>query len=174
METAAEKLYKDFGNLKDGQWATAPDGSKMRFVPIIQGTIGTKSVAKYLHKSLYIQVVLKATEITYELLLKDIYNKKEYLENLSLEQVIHSITNGDNENIPVFKHITKKWTRDPEEVRYEVVVCQPKMEQEAQEILRNLQAKLEEQYPQIFLGTTMAGFIQSCSSCHTQYCMNHK
>ena len=143
IELATEKLFEEYGNLIEGQWATVPDGSRMRFVPIIQGTIATESVVKYLHESLYIQAVLKANEIVFELPLKDIYAKKEYLDNMSLEEVIHSITTDDEENVPVFKHITRKWTRDPEETKYEVV-CQPKMKEDAQEILRNLQARLEE------------------------------
>ena len=143
IELATEKLFEEYGNLIEGQWATVPDGSRMRFVPIIQGTIATESVVKYLHESLYIQAVLKANEIVFELPLKDIYAKKEYLDNMSLEEVIHSITTDDEENVPVFKHITRKWTRDPEETKYEVV-CQPRMKEDAQEILRNLQARLEE------------------------------
>ena len=51
----------------------------------------------------------------------------------------------DNQQVPLFKHITKKWGRRGKTQKYEVAV-DPKMEEEAKEQLKDIRPFLLEKY----------------------------
>ena len=142
---AQKKLYDEYGKIIDGNWATAPDGSKMRFVPIMNGSVSREAVVQYLHQCMYTQSISKAGEIVFDLPMKDLFEPKEYLHGLTMEQILHTVTKNEQDNIPVFKHITRKWTVDPLDERYEIV-CQPMMKEAAQEFLRKLQDNLDKTF----------------------------
>ena len=145
ISKARKSLFEKLGQVSEGQWPIVADGSRMKFVPIMQENIESEDVVKFLHEGLYIQAMSKGNEETFELPIKDIYEPKSYLKNQSLEQVIHLMTKDNEGTIPIFKHITRKWTSDPEEMKYEVV-CQSSFKEDARQLLKNLQEILEEKY----------------------------
>ena len=116
------RLYEAYGKTRQGgQWPTMPDGSKMRFIPILRGEIEQKTTEK-LYKHMENHTKLKASEEAKEIGICDIHEEKEYLNGMTLEQVIHSTAADTEMIIPVhiFKHITRKWVRDASITRYEI------------------------------------------------------
>ena len=141
------RLYEAYGKTcQGGQWPTMPDGSKMRFIPILRGEIEQKTTEK-LYKHMETHTKLKASEEAKEIGICDIHEEKEYLNGMTLEQVIHSTTADTEMNIPVhiFKHITRKWVRDASITRYEIAY-HSKLKKKAMEFLNDIENKLAEKY----------------------------
>ena len=152
IKEARRVLIKKYGKLEHGLWPVMPDGSRMRFVPIIFGNINENSINKKkqkVYKHLYDQMVLqsssKAGEVLLDLEMWDLYNRPDYLKGSTLEEVIHGLTSTTKAGIPIFKHITRKWTRNPDEENYEVAVA-PSMLREAQETLRTIRPALKRKF----------------------------
>ena len=145
IPTARLKLYQKYGKLENGNWNNVVDGSKMRFVPIINGRIGNEAIYNTLLKAMHTQIISKAGEITYDLPMMDLFSPKEYLKGYTMEQILHTVNRSNQENLPIFKHIVRKWTSNPDEEKYEIV-CQPKMEEAAQNFLTNIQSNLKETF----------------------------
>ena len=117
-------LYDNYGTIEnENTWPTMPDGSTMLFAPILRGTLSDK-VVKDLTESMEVQVALKADEVLLDIDIQNIHEKKPYLNNNSLEQIIHGEKIKINEatEIPIFKHICRKWMINASEVRYQVAV----------------------------------------------------
>ena len=142
---ARKLLFEKLGQVKEGQWPMVADGSRMKFIPIMQESIESEEVVKFLHEGLYVQSMSKGNEDIFELPVKDIFERKDYLHNQSLEQIIHRMTKKDEGEIPLFKHITRRWTNNPEELKFEVA-CQAATKEEARDTLKDLQEILEKKY----------------------------
>ena len=141
------KLYQKYGSVdENGQWPVMIDGSRMKFIPLMQGATTNETVYAELLEAMEIQAQSKGYEVMMDINIKDIYEQKEYLSNRSIEDIIHSTTstNPEKGKIPLFKHICRKWTRDASVVRYEVAV-QPLMEKEAIKFLKEIK-KIWTQY----------------------------
>ena len=145
IEPMRSIFISKYGNLTSKSWPVMHDGSRLRFVPILQGYINDERMKNQLQEQLTIQALAKGGEIKFDFNLIDIKEKKHYLNNNSMEQIIHSIPSKDNKNVPVFKHITKKWMRKGEPQMYEIAV-DPRFEEEAREQLKGLRQYLLEKY----------------------------
>ena len=104
-----------------------------------------RMVYNHLYDQLILQASSKAGEIYLDLEMWDIHTRHDYLEGGTLEEVIHGLTSTTKPGIPIFKHITKKWSRNPENVNYEVAVA-PSMLSEAQETLRTIRPALKRKF----------------------------
>ena len=142
---ARKQLMDKYGTLESAEWPTMRDGSKLKFIPSIKKP--TKETILYLTKYLWIQANSKANEITYELKAWNLTEKKEYLGGASMEYIIHTRMSSERKGIPLFKHIGKKWTDNPSEEKYEVII-QPNMQNEAREYMRTIKNKLATEYGQ--------------------------
>jgi len=134
-------MIEKYSKMINNTWPTMPDGSKMRFIPILQGYIKDNTLFKRLQKSLFKQSRMKAGEVTLDLKLKDIFEEKEYLDGKSLEQVIHSVQSKGKKGMPLFKHISNKWTREPKTQQYEIIIS-PCMLDEATKYMKGIKNNL--------------------------------
>ena len=98
-------------------------------------------VFKHLYDHLALQAISKAGEIKLDLDMWDLHTSKAYLNGYTLEQVIHGITSINRPGIPIVKHITKKWSREPDKLDYQIAVA-PCMLQDAHEMLKTIRASL--------------------------------
>ena len=146
VKDATMKLYEAYGKTIDGHWPTLKDGSKMRFIPIIRGDI-EEGVLNKLYNHMEIHTRLKANEETKEIGVCDIHQPKEYLNGMTLEQVLHSTVIGidSTTQVHILKHITKKWMQDASVVRYEIAF-HTKLREKALEFLQNLEEQLASKY----------------------------
>ena len=117
-------LYDEYGIIEDeNNWPTLPDGSKMVFSPILRGHMNDE-VIDDLTDSMELHVDLKVDEILLDIEVKDIHTNQTYMKNQSLEQIIHGTKVKINETteIPMFKHLCRKWMMDTSITRYQVAV----------------------------------------------------
>ena len=142
---AKKQLMDKYGTLETPEWPTMRDGSKMKFVPIINRP--SPPTVEYLTDNLWIQANSKANEVNYELKAWNLKEPQEYLGGKSLEYIIHSKTSSERKGVPLFKHIARKWTENPWEERYEVVI-QPNVYQEATKYMQKIQNNLITEYGQ--------------------------
>ena len=98
------------------------DKSKMRFIPIMKGYINDKEVKDQLYEHLKHQATSKAGEVKLEFKYYDVKAKKEYFQNKSIEQLIHEVATRDNEKVPLFKHISRKWSPQQNKQELEITV----------------------------------------------------
>ena len=146
IHTARRNLITAFGNLDDnGHWPIMSDGSRMRFVPIIKGFIKNKRVYSHLYDHLWLQSVSKAGEITFDLKMKDINTNKEYLKDQTLEQVLHGITSDTRKGVPIIKHISRKWSKSPNNEEYEIIVTSY-MVNKATNLMRTIRNELVKEF----------------------------
>ena len=138
-------VMKEYGRLKNGLWPMIEDGSRTRFIPLLPGFIGNKKLFQNIKDNLWTQACTKAGDVTFDIQLNDIYEPKEYLENLSMEQVIHGIPSVSKKGLPLFKHISRKWTKNYNESQIEVVVSST-LTQEATKYMRGLRNNLVRKY----------------------------
>jgi len=142
---ARRNLSSKYGNPKDKHWPILADGSKMRFVPIFKSYVKNKKVYEHLNDMLWIQAKSKAHDVLLDLNITDIHEKKVYLNNQSMEQILHLKTSGKMKAAPIIKHIIRKWSRTPETVEYQAAI-NPYMLEEAQALLITLKNELTREY----------------------------
>ena len=142
---AAQKLLlAQYGKVVDGKWPEFPDGSRMKFVPFISSRSSTKSINK-VETRLAWHVHSKATEVSFDLEVVDIYEPKKYLKNKSLEQALRGIISKKIPNIPVLKNIVRRWTPIPSEVKYKATVY-ALLDNEAEDLIKTLKSDLHSIY----------------------------
>ena len=139
IKMARRTLVKKYGKLVENHWPIMPDGSRMRFVPIIMDGVKNKAVYKHLNEHLTLQAISKAGEIKLDLEMWDIHSKRDYLHGQTLEQVLHGLTSNTRQGIPIIKHISKKWSRNPDKIDYEIAIA-PSMLHEAQVMLNTVRS----------------------------------
>ena len=119
----------------------------MLFTPIlVQGEL-SEEVITDLTESMDLQAELKADEALMDINIQHINEKKICLTNKSLEYVLHRATVKIDETteIPIFKHICRKWMIDASAVRYQVAV-QRQMVEKAEKYLTTLKENLIGKY----------------------------
>ena len=116
-------FMKDFGAGEDEQWPMMPDASRMRFIPLVNEYISKKAIRDKMYENLKHQAISKAGDVILDLKYKNLREKKDYLDNQSLEQILHSKMTNDDDEIPLFKHITKRWDNKTSTMMYEIVVA---------------------------------------------------
>ena len=101
------------------EWATWPDGSMMRFIPYLSPTSQPRYKEK-LKAMMYHQICTKANETSRHLDAIDLFTEKEYLNTMTLQEAILKPPAEKMKGMPVFKHITKKLTRNHLETKYQI------------------------------------------------------
>ena len=117
ISKARREMFKKYSTSgEDGQWPAMRDGSRMKFVPMIQGSTNNDTLYNILFNALRVQSLTKGYETNMTINIKDIFTPKPYFHNRTLENIIHSTTSNTEGKIgiPLFKHILRKWTRDAE------------------------------------------------------------
>ena len=141
---AQKLLLSKFGKVKDNRWPVFVDGSRMKFVPFIPSSSSRQSIKK-VEKRLAWHVHSKATEVTFNLDMIDIYECKPYLDNMSLEQVIRGIFSKKIPNIPILKNVVRRWTPIPSQIAYQVSAYAI-LEEEAEALVKSLKSDLHDLY----------------------------
>ena len=143
MENARVELYNRYGKSENGKWRILEDGSRMKFVPMFRNEIQSEKVFQRMKEELKRQATTKAGDTTMLLPLKDIFEEKEYLDGRSMEDIIHNAMSDDDSesNIPLFKHIVRRWMPNDNEAKYEVAV-QGNMVEKASKFLRRIKHEL--------------------------------
>ena len=139
------RLVERYGMLKNKQWPVMADGSRMRFIPIVPGSPQNDVMNERLYNHMWMQAHSKAGEVNLGLNVWDIHEKKQHLRGFSMEQVIHGVTSAQKPGIPLFKHITKKWTNSTTNVQYEVAVS-PVLVDEATKYLQTMRNTFEKEF----------------------------
>ena len=117
------ELIKKYGTLMNEEWPTMEDKSKMQFIPIMKGYINDREVRSQLYEHLKHQATSKAGEVKLDFKYCDFTTVKEYFQNKSIEQLIHEVTTKENKTVPLFKHISSKWTQQQNKKELEIVVA---------------------------------------------------
>jgi len=142
---ARRNITEKYGNPMEKHWPILADGSKMRFTPIFKSFVKNKKVYEHLIDMLWVQAKSKAHDVLLDLHVTDIQEKKAYLGDQSMEQIIHKKTSKKMKDAPIIKHIIKKWSRNPEAVEYQASI-NPYMLEEAQALLTTLKNDLTREY----------------------------
>ena len=151
------RFINKYGKLQNKQWPVMPDGSRMRFIPILKGYVDNKDTYKHLYNHMVTQTTQKAGEVKFDDEINDFREQKSYLGNKSVEQVIHGIESEERKGIPLFKHIIRKWTRDPDEAKYQIAVA-PSLVHEAGKFIKGMRNNLTKMYGnEILKHLTQAG-----------------
>ena len=140
-ETARGILYQHYGKTDTGNFPQWPDGSRMKFLPLSEGFLPT-SIADRILPRMKWHIFAKANEVSIPLPQFDpwqhIGSTKE-----SIGSFLHSVTTP--KGIPVFRHITHRWTPNPEHQKWNVTVSSH-MEEVARTYLSNLSTSLFTKY----------------------------
>ena len=126
------------------EWATWPDGSMMRFIPYLSPTSQPRYKEK-LKAMLYHQIFTKANETCRDLDAIDLFSEREYLNGMTLQEAILKLPAEKMKGMPVFKHITKKWTRNHLETKYQIT-SYATLSEEANATIPGLLSILQEKY----------------------------
>ena len=101
------------------EWARWPDGSMMRFIPFLPPTSNRRSLEK-INAMMSHQIFTKANETVRDINVIDIFTPQEYLKGKTLQEVILAIKSDKLQGMSSFKHVVRRWTRDPLEDSYAV------------------------------------------------------
>ena len=140
-------LMQEFGEaLDDGTWPILQDGSRSKFIPLMKKVPKRKDVKQYLQESMENQITSKAVEIGINIDIWDIKKEKEYLRGQSIEQIIHNKLSDRRKNVPLIKHISRRWTKNVgTEDSYELMV-QPNMYDESYQYIKTFRNQLVKEY----------------------------
>ena len=130
----------------NSNWPKMDIRSSMIFSPIMRGMLSQEVIDK-LTTTMELQVDLRVDERVLDINVRNIHENQEYMDNQSLEQILHSeaIQVDEKTSIPMFKHICRKWMTDARVERYQVVV-QKQAEKRAKEYLNSLEKTLIERF----------------------------
>ena len=121
-----------------------PDGSMMRFIPFLLPTSSARSLNK-VTSTIKHHIFSKATETTRVLEAVDLFTPKEYLGGKTMQQVILETESGKLPGMPVFKNITRKWSRNYLENNYQITSYATPTE-EADAAAQGLMSSIQEKY----------------------------
>ena len=140
-------LMEEYGEaLDDGAWPTLQDKSRAKFIPVMRKTPKRADVKEYLEASMVNQILSKSVEKSINIEIWDIKEKKEYLKGQSIEQILHSKLSERRDNVPLIKHIARRWTKiTVEDDSYEIIV-QPNMYDEAHQFIKTIRNTLVKEY----------------------------
>ena len=145
VKLARRVLTEKLGKMQQNLWPLMPDGSRMRFTPILQSYVRNDKLYNHLYRTMWTQSVSKGGEIYLDLEMEDLYTPKDYLNGWTLEYVIHSAQSSLRPGMPIFKHITKKWTKDYDECKKQVAVSSC-MHEEAIDFIKKMNDYLIETF----------------------------
>ena len=110
-------LFSKYGkNVADGVFPQWPDGSRMKFLPLSNKNLSRKSAEKVATRVRF-HSYLKAKEDTVDIPDVDPW---ENIPNSKTCLGIHLHSLVDDKGLPIFRHITKKWTPQPDSKEWQV------------------------------------------------------
>ena len=136
------KTYGSGRTTKD--WAIWPDGSMMRFIPFLLPSSTARSLNKVI-STIKLHIYSKATETTRDLPVVDLFTPKKYLADKTMQQVILETESGKLPGMPVFKNITRKWSRNYLETNYQIT-SYATLTDEADIAAQSLMSCIQEKY----------------------------
>ena len=138
-------MTKRFGSGRTTKdWAIWSDGSMMRFIPFLLPTSSARSLSK-VTSTIKHHIYSKATETTRDLEVVDLFNTKDYLEGKTMQQAILETESGKLPGMPVFKNITRKWSRNYLETNYQIT-SYATLTEEADAAAQGLMSSIQEKY----------------------------
>ena len=142
LKRTMTKRYGSGRTTKD--WAIWPDGSMMRFIPFLLPNSSARSLNK-VTSTIKHHIYSKATETTRDLEVVDLFTAKDYLEGKTMQQAILETESGKLPGMPVFKNITRKWSRNFLETNYQIT-SYATLTEEADAAAQGLMSSIQEKY----------------------------
>ena len=114
-QVARKILYEKYGKKINDEFPEWPDGSRMKFLPLATGRT-PDHIAARLEGRFKWHIYAKAHEDTVSL---DDVNPWMLIPGTkyTVGQFLHKVT---DKSAPIFRHVVRRWTPDPEEVRWGV------------------------------------------------------
>ena len=143
---ALDGLMRLYGKqTKEGAWPVLPNGSRMRFIPLVHGVVRNSKVRRQLTERIKWQITAKAMEEVMDLPLIDVFTEHDYLGGNSLAHILQGILSKEKNGISIFRHVTRKWTINPENKEYEIT-AHYYMREEANNFMKNIETYLKDNY----------------------------
>ena len=140
---AAAKLYPMYGKQTEGHYPRFPDGTRMKFVPASHFLdMKSRQTAKELLRQ---HIWVRTNTVKAPIQIRDPYQRFKAHNNRSMMELLLDLQCKERDNEPYFRLVSKKWTKDYEDERYEVLV-HTNMYSEAASILRRLPEVLTKEY----------------------------
>ena len=139
----AKYMMDNYGSQQEGQYPRMPDGSRMRFIPASRFLdMAGRETAKKIFAN---QINFNTEQVILNLPIKDIYKRFEDHDNMTMMELLLDLKSPEHNEEPYFRHIVRKWTKDPKKYVYQVSV-HGQMEKAAIELLETLEFVLDARY----------------------------
>ena len=125
-------------------WAIWPGGAMMKFIPFLLPSSSANSLNK-VTKMIKHHIYNKANETVRDLDVVDLFSKKSYLNGKTMHQAILEVQAGKLKGMPVFKNITRKWSRNFLETSYQIT-SYATLTEEADIAVQSLMSIMQERY----------------------------
>ena len=135
---ARKILFEKYGKTKDGKFPEWPDGSRMKFLPLHSSRI-SNHVADQILPRVKWHIYAKANESSIEIPDVEIWKPIPNSGGKSIASYLHQYK--DKQGTSVFRHVSHRWSRDPDEKRWEITVSKH-MKSKATIVMSNLRKGL--------------------------------
>ena len=135
---------------KEKAWPQLPDGSRMKFIPLLNEMVRNTKVKNQLSKRIHWHITAKALEEVMDLPLVDIFDNKEYFKGKSLLYILQGEMSKEKHGATIFRHVVRKWSNDPERKEFQIT-AHYHMRSEANRFLKNIKQYLSDNYGEISL-----------------------
>ena len=146
VSLALKKLMDKYGKqTEEKAWPQLPDGSRMKFIPLLNKTVRNTKVKNQLSKRIHWHITAKALEEVMDLPVMDIFENKEYFNGKSLLYILQGEMSKEKHGATIFRHVVRKWSNDPESKEYQIT-AHYHMRTEATKFLKNIRQFLSDNY----------------------------
>lgn len=141
---AADQFYKSYGRqTAEGSYPRMPDGSRMRFVPAAHFMdMKSRPTARGMVTR---QIWMQSNTVNAPIPIVDPFQQFEAHGNKTMNELLLDLQCKEKDDEPYFRHLTRKWTREYSDDRFEVAI-NTNMYAEAAKILRKLPEVLTQTY----------------------------
>ena len=151
INKAFKILVKHYGKqTAEKAWPILPDGSRMRFIPMVSGFVRSTKVRNQLSQRIKWHIIAKALEEVLDLPLNDMFTDHDYFGGKSLSYIMQGILSKETKGVSIFRHVTRKWNSNPEVKEYQIT-AHHYMRNEANAFLKNMESYLKDNYGEISL-----------------------
>ena len=118
---AADQFYKSYGRqTKEGHYPRMPDGSRMRFVPAAHFLdMKSRQTARGLMTR---QIWMQSNTVNAPILIADPFHRFQAHGNKTMSELLLDLKCQEKDDEPYFRHITRNWTREYSDDRFEVAI----------------------------------------------------
>lgn len=142
VDVARQRMIQMYGKFKDVEDPIWPDGSKMRFLPLKNGTIRSDRTRELVRKRFAYHIWLKAHEVVFATNMINIHETRESFGGKTFSELV---LEQEDQNKRIFSHFKRVWHQDPEVTRWGLSV-QKEDRESALSILSNITTLLEDKY----------------------------